>query len=564
VRVGAVERAGRRLAVLRRVQPSTLVLAAAVAIAFFVHAGAWAFLCDDAFISFRYARNLAQHGELVFNVGVTPPERVEGYTNFAWVILLAAFSRLGFEPHVVAPTLTRLGAFASLVAVTALVAVARRRRTSCSRPLESIDLVPALLLVASPELMVWAHGGLETSIAAASCVGAMAAWMGGRIVLAAALAAGAGLTRPDALLPIAAFGLAWSFVVGSVTLWRHRLAVVRRVPWRTIVIATVVFCVPLVSHLLWRRVYYGAWVPNTFAIKAHGALLRDTHGVAYVQAWIAAVHLVWLAPLLLAVRPRHLCLLVPMAAVIGYGWSVGGDFMAYGRFFVVATVLLAGVVGWVLADVLDWLGRASPRGRVGWHAGGLGLALALTLGLGLDARARWAADRAKPTGWIEGKWEGVTAMDRFARVGLAVGAWMREHLPAQTLISVGAAGAVPYASGLPVVDAFGLVDPHLARMPAVKPHTGPRARPGHQLFAPPSYIRDRDPDLLCHVGHRGPRRPSERHAHPAFSRGYAWACIEPDPIPDATEDSGWFEVGYYCCRRPRDRVVGPFGTEVRR
>jgi hypothetical protein len=29
---------------------------------------AWAFVCDDAFISFRYARNLAEHGTLAFNL----------------------------------------------------------------------------------------------------------------------------------------------------------------------------------------------------------------------------------------------------------------------------------------------------------------------------------------------------------------------------------------------------------------------------------------------------------------------------------------------------------------
>ncbi len=40
---------------------------------------------DDAYISFRYAANyLTGHG-LVYNYG----ERVEGYTNFLWVMLLA-------------------------------------------------------------------------------------------------------------------------------------------------------------------------------------------------------------------------------------------------------------------------------------------------------------------------------------------------------------------------------------------------------------------------------------------------------------------------------------------
>src|SRR4030042_1361768 len=46
---------------------------------------------DDAYISFRYAENAAKGYGLVFN----PGERVEGYTNFLWVILLAGFYWIG-------------------------------------------------------------------------------------------------------------------------------------------------------------------------------------------------------------------------------------------------------------------------------------------------------------------------------------------------------------------------------------------------------------------------------------------------------------------------------------
>ena len=42
-------------------------------------------------ISFRYALNLAEHGELTYNLG----ERVEGYTNFLWTILMSAVLYLG-------------------------------------------------------------------------------------------------------------------------------------------------------------------------------------------------------------------------------------------------------------------------------------------------------------------------------------------------------------------------------------------------------------------------------------------------------------------------------------
>jgi arabinofuranosyltransferase len=48
-------------------------------------------LTEDAFISFRYAQNLAQDHGLVYNIG----ERVEGYTNFLWTLLAALVLWLG-------------------------------------------------------------------------------------------------------------------------------------------------------------------------------------------------------------------------------------------------------------------------------------------------------------------------------------------------------------------------------------------------------------------------------------------------------------------------------------
>ena len=51
-------------------------------------------VCDDAFVSFRYAKNLVNGYGLVYNVG----EYVEGYTNFLWTLLIAAGLKLNLEP----------------------------------------------------------------------------------------------------------------------------------------------------------------------------------------------------------------------------------------------------------------------------------------------------------------------------------------------------------------------------------------------------------------------------------------------------------------------------------
>jgi len=47
--------------------------------------------CDDSFISFRYSENLSKGYGLVFNIG----EKVEGYSNFLWVIILAFLKIIG-------------------------------------------------------------------------------------------------------------------------------------------------------------------------------------------------------------------------------------------------------------------------------------------------------------------------------------------------------------------------------------------------------------------------------------------------------------------------------------
>ena len=72
------------------------------------------FVCDDAFISFRYVRNLVEGHGLVFN----PGEYVEGYTNFLWVLELAAiWSLLGIPPEQAAPVLSVICTVGTLAAM---------------------------------------------------------------------------------------------------------------------------------------------------------------------------------------------------------------------------------------------------------------------------------------------------------------------------------------------------------------------------------------------------------------------------------------------------------------
>ncbi len=64
-----------------------------ICILFLVNVKRYNFISDDSFITLRYARNLVQGEGLVFN----PGERVEGFTNMLWTLLLSLCGVIGID-----------------------------------------------------------------------------------------------------------------------------------------------------------------------------------------------------------------------------------------------------------------------------------------------------------------------------------------------------------------------------------------------------------------------------------------------------------------------------------
>src|SRR5688572_15725672 len=54
----------------------------------------WGFVQDDTYISLRYSWNFAHGNGLVFNIG----EKVEGFSNFLWVIFAGVMIKIGVDP----------------------------------------------------------------------------------------------------------------------------------------------------------------------------------------------------------------------------------------------------------------------------------------------------------------------------------------------------------------------------------------------------------------------------------------------------------------------------------
>jgi hypothetical protein len=78
-----------RLSPLSRIVPWLLLFVAVVT--FVGRSCSLRFVQDDSYITYRYARNVVRGLGPVYN----PGERVEGHTNFLWMMMLAFFGTVG-------------------------------------------------------------------------------------------------------------------------------------------------------------------------------------------------------------------------------------------------------------------------------------------------------------------------------------------------------------------------------------------------------------------------------------------------------------------------------------
>lgn len=345
----------------RRLRYLLLTLVVAVYLLHALHVSGW--IKDDAYISYRYARNLVAGHGLVFN----PGEHVEGYTNLSWVLLAALSLAAGLDPTTTLPV---VGA-ASGVGLILLVASGGRRiarRRGAPHPLAG--LVAAGLMAATPSLAFYAVCGLETALAALLMTAGGLALVQERPRVFAVMTALAFATRPEAaLLGVVGCCLLGIDAVRGLTGARARWA--RALCWLTVGIA---------PQLLFKVLYFGSVLPNTVAAKPPSVMT----GVEYVAAGVLPLGGVVLAAAVgcWSARRRRAesndglgadaatptCRLLLLWGVMQGGVVLeGGDFMPVYRMILPSLAILA-----VAADrtIVGWLHRAWSardwRGRLRW------------------------------------------------------------------------------------------------------------------------------------------------------------------------------------------------------
>ena len=445
----------------------TILLATGIAAVFVYRFSLHLFLSDDAFISFRYSKHWVEGLGLVWN----PGEKVEGYTNFLWMALMAAGLWLGIEPEVFAPLLGLLSGLGVLFLSSKL-----------SPPDSLWRWLTSILLLTNFSFVAWSSGGLETMMFSFWGLAAgVAAITGRHPALFGLCAAAATLTRPEGLLWA---GLCALLLFGD---WLRGQVQWRRAGWFPLA-----FVGPVTIHALWRYDYYGFWLPNTFYAKVGGVEWAD--GWTYFSYFLSEYRIELLLPFaLLAVRQavtdgldsrwaRSVLLSVGVTVIYGtYVISVGGDFLEF-RFMVPWLPYYFFLVAVGVRQGWQWM---APE-RLGWPRQVAGLVLGVWAAVWIGAA--WGESQAEqPRGF-----ETVPAIGHYAQFrteqGLMLRQWVDEGLlPEAFSVVTGGAGALPYYSRLYVLDRRGLNDVEVAHSDYV-PGTG---YVGHRRWASPALIRRR-------------------------------------------------------------------------
>ena len=449
--------------------PVSVLAFGIAAVILFYHSEHFQMIVDDAFISLRYARNWVEGKGLVFN----PGERVEGYSDFLWVVLLAAAMKLKLN-GLVAARFLGLG-----FAIGSLWLAARFSRLISGRARPG-DVLAALFLSFSGAFALWAGAGLENGLFTFLVLLGQVLFLRGNEKPAFARGLGWGflfvlatLTRPDGGL---------FFLAGlALRLFQLRQGNARA-RWQEALGASLAFAVPLGIHLLWRLSYYGEWVPNTFFVKAGTGAAQLQWGLSYAEDFVSLYSPLVLAPLLLLatlrkLEPEEIALLVFGGLYLLYVTVIGGDrVFPYFRFFMVILPNLYLLIG----RGVETAGRVMAE-RTSSLRAGAGLGVFLVVLATLSLRASTGND----------PWSVVQDNNRTREDGIKIGRWLAATYPPTTWIAMSRCGVIPYYSGLPTIDLLGLTDLHIGRASG----TGLEHLPGHGKHDF-RYALERQPTLI--------------------------------------------------------------------
>lgn len=416
------------------------------------------YTADDAFISYRYARNLAEGNGLVWN----PGEKLESYSNFLWVMILAVLHKFGLDIIVSAKY---AGIFAG---IALLIAAYRLARDVSGIDTESPIWLAPVLLAFNRDIIFWMPSGLETIFFALLLTAAGHRYLvedrgPSRFPFSSLLFLLVACTRPEGIL----------YYLATVV---FDLLYHKRIRWSALLLVLGPFCI----YHMWRIAYFGDFLPCPYYAKIGGDQ-RFLLGAGYVGRYLvkylpafACLSVLLLFPPRDVGRVLYLLWLM-IAGTLAALW-MDGDWMWHFRLMIPVTVLLSVLIVPAVGGLLKAASGVARRAR----------AVVLLLGIivlhqatGPSARELvriLTLNRQPMSGCLEG--EMTVAMK-------TAGLWIKQHSTPRDLVAVNHAGALPYYADRIAIDMTGLCDRHISRVPGGRHE---KYDPDYVLSRKPRYV----------------------------------------------------------------------------
>jgi hypothetical protein len=412
------------------VKQNIVFLTIAIVCAVFFLSQFWEFYHDDPYIGLTYARNLLEGNGLVWTDG----QRVEGFTQFLWIILIAAVGWFNIDLVLASKLLGIFFAFSTLL----LFFTGNKK---------SIP-IGGLLLVTNCCFTFWACGGLEPVVCGffifLGCTlylkdnkSRSLFFVNGTIFCFAAL------TRLEGLL---FFGMTFLFILlcGSLPFKRR---------FKNTVFFVLGFLVVFLPYFIWRFVYFGHLFPCPFYAKGGTNIFKMLFGARYLLHFLATFGFPLV--LILFVKnfrnfiTKHIYLILLISAYSFYVFVIGGDHMPGYRFFVpILPLFYLFVQECFYAFRFKW--TLAPTIAVAM------LLVAVNFYVSFSMIPRGPEATIVAVKYHLQYRVCQTVPDAAAYFGKHVGLYIKDHWPKDSIVAVNAAGAGPYYSRMNCIDMLGL------------------------------------------------------------------------------------------------------------
>lgn len=217
---------------------------------------------DDAYIAYRYGKNLLVNGELNWNPGEPP---VEGYTGVLLPLISAGLH--SFTDNIV-PFIRLISLYCLLGSAIFLYILARRFNVS-----RIISSITVLLFCLAPMLYVHVFSGLETLLFTYLFISSIYQiirlmdkgwpWIGSMLLVPSLILLS--LCRPEGML---FSGIALGILVFGPKIGAWKVAKLKLL----VIIGSIIIINGL--YLLWKWNYYGSLLPNTYYAKAYPGFMN--------------------------------------------------------------------------------------------------------------------------------------------------------------------------------------------------------------------------------------------------------------------------------------------------